>query len=66
MTNREWLESLTDEEMAKYLTIVAMYGNDFTAISLIEIFVTATNAMEYEYAPEYTDWLKAEHKEVTK
>ena len=59
MTNREWLESLSDLELAKWIK-----GN---------LYVYVTNTLYYKTgAPNYNhmshrriqDWLREEHKET--
>lgn len=64
MTNREWLNSLSDDELAKYLSIVADYGNAFFPNELFITYQTANRNMEYQHAPDFTGWLKAEKEDI--
>ena len=62
MTNREWLESLSDEELAEFfLTIENSIDEGFICPSC------AYGGGQYPCMPAdcicgYTDWLQAEHK----
>lgn len=58
MTNREWLNSLSDEEFAKYLSIVAQYGNDLYPTEICAAYLTATDEFSYEFVDEFESWLK--------
>lgn len=64
MTNREWLASLTDEELAKELII------DICSHCLYSVFSEITDTYQCLRPGDgrgcrhgITDWLKAEHKE---
>ena len=76
MTNREWLNTLSDEEFAKYLekkelTVSDDFGLDITLISPSGgEFSYSCDRDEYDYDNVYTKWhndvvawLKDEHKE---
>ena len=64
MTNREWLNSLSDDELAKYLSIVADYGDAFFPNELFITYQTANSNMEYQHAPDFTGWLKTEKGDI--
>lgn len=58
MTNREWLNSLSDEELAKYLSTVAQYGNDLYPTEICTAYQTATDEIGFEFVDEFESWLK--------
>lgn len=64
MTNREWLNSLSDDELAKYLSIVADYGDAFFPNELFITYQTATINMKYQHAPDFAEWLKVEREDI--
>ena len=58
MTNREWLNSLSDEELAKFLSVVAQYGSDLYPTEICEAYLTAQDNFSYEFVDEFESWLK--------
>jgi len=62
ITNRKWLESLSDDEFAEVLSLIAQYGNDLSISDIFVAHLTQKKKLS-EYEAEYKDWLKKEHKE---
>ncbi len=63
MTNREYLNSLSDEELARFFSIVADYGDAFLPNELLITYQTATKDMKYQHAQDFEQWLQAEREE---
>ena len=63
MRNRDWLNSLSDEELARFFSIVADYGDAFFPNELFITYQTATKDMKYPYAQDFEEWLQAEREE---
>lgn len=57
MTNREWLESLTDKKWAKVVSKLDGDGCIFCAYNALG------NCYEKDCEQGHVDWLKAEHEE---
>lgn len=58
ITNRQWLESLSDEELSKF------NKDSFCKICLYNTEICNKDGTKYcDFVKVYTSWLQAEHKE---
>lgn len=70
MTNREWMQSLTDEELANFLTQGLPLKDIRIIIEGYDMFVASIHAVSYRYISSHLgieEWLKQEQEfEVVK